>query len=141
MPNRPTAIKDCMRKNPLTINQNANINQAVELIVEYKLTGLTVTDDAGCVVGILSEIECLAAILDTIYNDGDAESALVREVMQTGVNSCSPGDGIVEVAQDMLKTRQRRRPVIEDGRLVGQVSSSNVLWALMEYSRRKAVPN
>jgi CBS domain-containing protein len=128
-----------MRKNPLTINQNANILQAVELIVEYKLTGLTVTDDAGSVVGILSEIECLEAILDTIYNDGDAESALVREVMQTDVNSCAPGDGIVEVAQDMVRTRQRRRPVIENGRLVGQVSSSNMLWALMEYSRRKAL--
>ena len=137
MSNRPTTIADCMRKNPLTINQDANIVQAVEMIVEYKLTGLTVTDDAGCVVGILSEIECLQAVLTTIYNDGDAEQALVKDVMQTDVQSCSPGDGIVEVAQAMLSTRQRRRPVIVDGRLVGQVSSSNVLWALMEYSRRR----
>ena len=67
----------------------------------------------------------------------DAEQALVKDVMQTDVQSCSPGDGIVEVAQAMLSTRQRRRPVIVDGRLVGQVSSSNVLWALMEYSRRR----
>lgn len=137
MPTRPTTIADCMRKNPLTIDQDANILQAVELIVEYKLTGLTVTDAEGSVVGILSEIECLEAILDSIYNDGDAERYLVKEVMKTDVNSCAPGDGIVEVAQDMLKTRQRRRPVITGGMLVGQVSSSNVLWALMEYSRRK----
>ena len=137
MPNRPTTIADCMRKNPLTISEDANIFQAVELIVEYKLTGLTVTDDAGCVVGILSEIECLQAILTSIYNDGDAEHALVKDVMQSDVVSCAPADGIVEVAQDMLNTRQRRRPVMVDGKLVGQVSSSNVLWALMEYSRRK----
>ena len=133
MPNRPTTIADCMRKNPLTISEDANIFQAVELIVEYKLTGLTVTDDAGCVVGILSEIECLQAILTSIYNDGDAEQALVKDVMQSDVVSCAPADGIVEVAQDMLNTRQRRRPVMVDGKLVGQVSSSNVLWALMEY--------
>jgi CBS domain-containing protein len=126
-----------MRKNALTINQDANILQAVEMIVEYKLTGLTVTDDKGCVVGILSEIECLEAVLDSIYNDGDAEHYLVKEVMVTNVNSVTPTEGIVEVAQDMLKTRQRRRPVLVDGRLVGQVSSSNVLWALLEYSRRK----
>ena len=37
----------------------------------------------------------------------------------------------------MLQSRQRRRPVIDDGKLVGQVSSSNILWALMEHSRRK----
>jgi predicted transcriptional regulator len=43
----------------------------------------------------------------------------------------------VEVAQSMLDSHQRRRPVMESGKLVGQVSSSNVLWALMEHSRRK----
>ena len=47
------------------------------------------------------------------------------------------GDSIVEVAQSMVETRQRRRPVVEGGRLVGQVSSNNILWALMEHSRRK----
>jgi len=134
---RPTAIKDCMRKNPLTIKANANIVQAVEMIVEYKLTGLTVSDDNGCVVGILSELDCLQAILTTIYNDGNAEHALVSEVMQSDVNTCNPEDGIVEVAQAMLDSKQRRRPVLTAGKLVGQVSCSNILWALMEYSRRK----
>ncbi|MEP5763359.1 MAG: CBS domain-containing protein [Halieaceae bacterium] len=134
---KPTTIQDCMRKNPLTIGIDANVVQAVEMIVEYKLTGLTVSDDKGCVVGILSELDCLQAILTTIYNDGDAEHALVRDVMQTDVNTCSPEEGIVEVAQAMLDSKQRRRPVLTAGKLVGQVSCSNILWALMEYSRRK----
>ena len=57
--------------------------------------------------------------------------------MSTDLATCAPGDGIVEVAQAMLDTHQRRRPVLENGKLVGQVSSSNILWALMEHSRRK----
>ncbi len=134
---KPTTITDCMLKNPLTIGIDANIAEAVEIMVEYKLTGLTVVDDVNCVVGVLSEIDCLGAILDSIYNDGDAEHALVRDVMNTDLNTCAPSDGIVEIAQSMLDTRQRRRPVLSEGKLVGQVSSSNILWALMEYSRRK----
>nr|WP_232059251.1 CBS domain-containing protein [Kineobactrum salinum] len=59
--------------------------------------------------------------------------------MTSEVNACSASDSIVEVAQSMLSTRQRRRPVIEEGRLVGQVSSRNVLWALLEHSRRKVM--
>ena len=134
---QPTTINDCMRRNPLTINVSANLVQAIEIIVEYKLTGLTVTDDDGRPVGILSELDCLQAILTAIYNDGDPEHAMVRDAMCDELNVCQPTDSIVEVAQSMLSTRQRRRPVIEDGKLVGQVSSSNVLWALMEHSRRK----
>ena len=52
---------------------------------------------------------------------------------------CPGAIGIVEVAQSMLDSRRRRRPVILDGPLVGQVSSSNILWALVEFQRRKVV--
>ncbi len=135
----PSTISDCMRRNPLTISSEANLVQAIETIVEYKLTGLTVTDADGTAVGILSELDCIKAILAALYNDGDPEHSLVKTAMSTDLETCSPGDGIVEVAQAMLDTRQRRRPVLEDGKLVGQVSSSNILWALMEHSRRKVL--
>ena len=134
---QPTTIRDCMRRNPLTISLEANLVEAIEIIFEYKLTGLTVTDASGQVVGILSELDCIQAVLTAIYNEGDPEHSLVRDVMCREVTSCAPGDSIVEVAQSMLQSHQRRRPVIEDGKLVGQVSSNNVLWALMEHSRRK----
>ncbi|MCB1701930.1 MAG: CBS domain-containing protein [Pseudomonadales bacterium] len=126
-----------MHAKPLTVNLDANLVEAIEIIFEYKLTGLTVTDDSGQAVGILSELDCIKAVLAAVYNEGDPERSLVRDVMCTDLVTCKPSDSIVEVAQSMLESRQRRRPVIENGKLVGQVSSSNVLWALMEHSRRK----
>jgi CBS domain-containing protein len=134
---QPTTIKDCMRRNPLTINLDANLVEAIDIIFEYKLTGLTVTDHDGCAVGILSELDCIKAVLTAIYNEGDPEHSLVKDVMCRELVTCKSTDSIVEVAQSMLESRQRRRPVVDDGKLVGQVSSSNVLWALMEHSRRK----
>jgi CBS domain-containing protein len=128
-----------MHRNPLTIRRDANLVQAIETIVEYKLTGITVTDENGAVVGILSELDCLEAILTAIYNDGNPELSLVEDAMCAEVNVCEGGDSIVAVAEAMVKTRQRRRPVLEEGRLVGQVSSNNILWALMEHSRRKVL--
>ena len=134
---KPTQIQDCMRRNPLTIGVDAKLSQAMETIVEHKLTGITVVDEQGCAVGILSELDCLQSVLTAIYNDGDPAHALVQDAMTVEINSCSPADNIVEVAQSMLQTRQRRRPVIDTGKLVGQVSSSNILWALMEHARGK----
>ncbi|WP_235898693.1 CBS domain-containing protein [Parahaliea maris] len=136
MPN-PTKIRDCMHRNPLTIRQDENLVRAISMIVEYKLTGLTVTDGEGTVVGILSELDCIRSILTALYNDGDPEHTLVEDAMHAEVQTCTSETSIVEVAQAMVDTRQRRRPVLEGGKLVGQVSSNNILWALMEHSRRK----
>lgn len=134
---QPTSIAECMHKKPLTIRREASLVEAIETLVDNRLTGVTVVDDKGHPVGVLSELDCIQAVLTAIYNDGDPDLALVHEAMTIDINTCGPEDNIVEVAQDMLKTRQRRRPVIQDGLLVGQVSSSNILWALMEHSRRK----
>ena len=132
----PSQISDCMHANPLTVGPNENLASAVEKIIEYRLTGLTVLDDSGTVIGVISELDCLKGALSAIYNDGGPEHVLVHEVMSDTVNVCKPGDGIVEVAQQMLDTRQRRRPVVRDGKLEGQVSSKNILWALMQHTRR-----
>lgn len=134
---KSAAVSECMHRSPITIAETASIAEAVMTIVDNKLTGITVTNAAGVVVGVISEIDCLKAMLNSIYNDGDPDHRLVSEFMTRALNTCSPDDSIVEVAQSMLETQQRRRPVIENGKLVGQVSSGNVLWALMEYSRRK----
>ena len=134
---QPSTIRDCMRHKPLTVGLDAKLVEAIEIIFEYKLTGLTVIDEQGQAAGVLSELDCIEAVLAAIYNDGDPEHTLVRDAMCTEVVTCEPSDNIVEVAQSMLNSRQRRRPVVEDGKLVGQVSSNNVLWALMEHSRRK----
>ncbi len=139
---KPQNIEQCMHRSPLTITQEKNIVDAVEKMLEYKLTGLTVVDEQQKVVGVISEVDCIRAILNAIYNDGEADEAgCVGDFMTKDVNSCAPQDGIVEVAEAMLATKQRRRPVIVDGKLVGQVSSGNVLWALMEFSRRKVRRN
>lgn len=132
----PSKISDCMRTNPVTAHPDDNLASAVQKIIEYRLTGLTVVDQNGDVVGIISELDCLRGALSAIYNDGDPEHVLVHEIMSTDLHVCSPQDGIVEVAQQMLDTRQRRRPVVQNGKLEGQVSSKNILWALMEHSRR-----
>ncbi|GAB5450233.1 MAG: CBS domain-containing protein [Halioglobus sp.] len=133
---RPGHVADCMRTNPITARPNENLASAVQKIIDHRLTGLTVIDEEGAAIGVISELDCLRGALSAIYNDGDPESVLVHEVMSTDLHTCSPDDGIVEIAQQMMDTRQRRRPVIKDGKLMGQVSSKNILWALMQFTRR-----
>ena len=131
----PTSIRDCMYRNPLTVGREASLTKAIELLVEYKLTGLTVLDDAGAPCGKITELDCIRAVLNAIYNDGNPGNMTVGQAMTDEIHACQPEESIVEVAQRMIDTHQRRNAVIQDGKLVGQVSSSNILWALMEHSR------
>ena len=131
----PTSIRDCMHRNPLTIKRDASLVKAIELLVEFKLTGLTVLEDDGTPCGKITELDCIRAVLNAIYNDGSPDNVSVAQAMTDEVHACSPEESIVEVAQRMIDTHQRRNAVIQNGKLVGQVSSSNILWALMEHSR------
>jgi len=137
----PYTIENCMHTSPATIVCGASIQEAIELIQKHKITGLTVIDDQSCVVGVISELDCLRAVLGTVYNDGNAAIGRVEDYMTRDVESCSPHEDIVAVAQSMLAARHRRRPVIKDGKLVGQLSCRNILWAIMEYSGPQAKKN
>ena len=134
----PTSISDCMHRNPLTIDKDEPLVRAIDLLVEFKLTGLTVLGADGRPCGKITELDCIRAVLNAIYNEGSPENITVGQAMSADIHACDPDETIVEVAQRMIDTRQRRNAVIQDGKLVGQVSSSNILWALMEHSRGRS---
>lgn len=129
-------VRDCMHENPAKIKADATIDEAVKVLLDNKISGLTVVDDENCVVGVLSELDCLKATISATYNEGNTGSGLVGEYMTTEVDSSSPDDDIVSVGQSMLEMRQRRRPVVKNGKLVGQVSCRNILWAVGNYASR-----
>lgn len=130
----PYLIDNCMRKKPATVKADSTIYEAIQLIMDHKITGLTVIDDDHHVLGVISELDCLSAVLGTVYNEGNASVGLVGDYMTPAVISCSPDEDIIAVAQSMLEHRHRRRPVTKNGKLVGQLSCRNILWAIMEYS-------
>ena len=133
----PISIEDCMHKNPATVGARASIGEAIALIQSLKITGLTVVDEDKKVLGVISELDCLRAVLGAVYNEGIGDGGRVEEFMVKDVEFCTPDEDITSVAQDMLKNNRRRRPVVKDGKLVGQLSCRNILWAIMEYTNRR----
>ncbi len=133
----PFLIENCMHKNPVTIRPEAKLSEAIQLIMDHRITGLTVTDEEGYVKGIISELDCLKGMLSNVYNDGQNSPDTVADHMCTEVLSCSPDEDIVKVGQSMLAERHRRRPVVKNGKLVGQLSCRNILWAMMSFTEKK----
>ena len=130
-------VKECMHPNPAKVHANTTIDEAIQMLLDNSISGLTVVDDNDAVIGVLSELDCLRATISAAYNDGDQGTGLVSDFMTSTVDTSTPEEDIVSLAQSMLDKRQRRRPVVKNGKLVGQVSCRNILWAMGNYLRYK----
>ena len=130
---RSLSLEACMVKNPVKIRADATILDAVRLILEHKVSGVCVIDENNQLVGMLSELDCLRAIIERVYIRKESSPGYVYEAMTRQVETKKPGDDIVSVAASMLENKRRRRPVVDDNRLVGQVTCRQILGAINEF--------
>ena len=125
-------LRDYMLTNPVRVNAEDNVLSAMQVIIDNKISGVCVVDDRENLVGILSELDCLRAALGSIYNDTGI--GRVKDYMASdNLVVAHPEEDIVDVAQDMLLKNKRRRPVVEDGRLVGQITCRQLLRAMQKF--------
>lgn len=129
---RSIASVDHMTIAPVTLRPDTPIFEAIRALLERKISGATVLDDQRRVVGVISEKDCLRAILSGTYH-GDA-GGRVRDIMATRVDTVASGTDVVVVAQRLIDERRRRFPVLQDGQFVGQVSCRSILRAVLEFA-------
>ena len=125
-------VRDSMQP-MVTVHQSATVSEAAQIILEHKISGVTVVDESGNLAGILSELDCLRAIVNAVYNGSLPGAAIVEDVMTKEVESNSPNEDIVSVAASMLDHKHRRRPIVENGKLLGQVSCRQILRAIKDF--------
>lgn len=105
------------------------IQDVISTIIDKKIAGAPVLDDQDRLVGMISEKDCLRLIVDEAYHNMPAETRKVSDYMTPKVQSLSPKTNIVEAAVEFLNSPIRRFPVVENGRLIGQVSRRHILRA------------
>jgi len=131
---RSIELRNYMVRHPVTVSPGMTIFEASHKILQYKLSGVCVVDADNNLLGVLSELDCLRAIVDRVYKDGEEDAGTVAEVMTHNVEVNHPHDNITNVAASMLDHKHRRRPIVIDGKLVGQVSCRQILKAIKEFA-------
>jgi len=104
------------------------VMSAINQLVKHHISGAPVVDADGHLVGMLSEMDCMQVGL--IAAEDTCVAGPVSQFMKTNVVSVSPDDSLTQLAQLFFSSRFRRYPVMQDGRLVGQISRSDVLKAI-----------
>jgi CBS domain-containing protein len=111
-----------MQRNVVSILPTATVEQAIRLLRNLDISGAPVVDEDGVLVGIISEF----ALLEIVY-DPNIRNAPVAHFMTRDVLTVSEDALLSDVAGIFIRHRVRRVPVVQDGRLVGVVSRSDLL--------------
>lgn len=128
-------IKDYMNPKPVTVLPETNIADVAKLTLKHKLSGVLVVDKSKVLVGMISELDCLREMSGSIYHEGrNASSLKAQDIMTKEVTIVSPNAQLFDVMTSMLHQGQRRRPVIENGKLIGQVTCRQLLKIITSFS-------
>jgi len=121
-------VRNYMASNPVHVQPDTSIHDAIALLLKHRISGVVVVDSAGSLVGFLSEKDCLDAFLNAEYYESPA--ALVKDVMTTQVATVDPDMDILQAARLFSEKRFHQLPVLQQGRLVGQISRIAVVRAI-----------
>jgi CBS domain-containing protein len=127
MSERPR-IKTYMSRELVTLLPDMEINRAMNLLLDNRISGAPVLDATGNLVGMLSQKDCLKAALHASYYREWGDT--VADYMSDKPVSLDAELDLVEAAEAFLASTFRRFPVMSEGRLVGQISRSDLLRAL-----------
>lgn len=124
-----STVGNCMSANLVTLQPDMDVMEAVEVLAVRGIPGAPVVDDLGNFVGLLTERDCLEAVLKASYY-GEWAGA-VSEFMQTNVRTIDADTSIFDAARLFIETKLRGFPVMENNRIVGQLNRSDLLRALV----------
>ena len=122
-------IADYMTKNIMTLKQDADVLATIKQLLSHKITCAPVLDPAGKLVGMFSEKDSMKVVLDASYNQG--MSGIVSDFMNHNIISVEAGSSIVDLADKFQDSSVRSFPVFSNNKLVGIVSRTDVLRALV----------
>jgi len=139
---------DIMTRQVVTLRPEESAEAAAQKLIDHGVSAAPVVDDAGCLVGILSEGDFVAYPSKTgvkgrwlrfLYDQPEprledlASSRRMRvgHLMTRDVVAVADNTPIDVVARLMTRRRVKRLPVIRDGKLAGIVSRVDLLAALI----------
>ena len=115
--------------NMITFKPDQSILEAIDIIIDKKISGAPVLDELHHLVGNLSEKDCLRIIVDQAYHNLPVASSKVSDYMSINVLSFPPTTNVVDAAIEFLNSPIRRYAVVKNGALIGQVSRRDILRA------------
>ena len=110
-------VGEIMTPNVISVSEDATSREVAQVLDRHRISGLPVCDDAGHMVGLISEFDLIAK--------PDAHTA--GEAMTRDVISVMEDTSVDEVRYLLVHRRIKRVPVLRGQKLVGIVSRADLV--------------
>ena len=117
-------VKDIMTSPVITIDEDAPVNKAAQLMDKNKVGCIIVTSKKGKPLGIITERDLVTRVL---AKNARPSKLTVKEVMTSPLIAIDPDETLSEAARRMSRLSIRRLGVMYKENLVGLISSKDIL--------------
>jgi CBS domain-containing protein len=107
---------EIMTRNVVSVLDVSTIEDAARTLARHRISGLPVVNDAGTLVGLVTEHDLIAK-----------SGRFVSDIMSRSVISVTADTEVEQVQHLLTNQRIRRVPVVQDGKVVGIVSRSDLV--------------
>jgi CBS domain-containing protein len=126
----PTA-RQIMTTDLVVFRPEQPVGEVIRTLIDRRISGAPVVGTAGELLGVVSEADCLRALASGAYEAEPFETRRrIGDLMTTRQVTIDPSLDIYAIAHTFLNHSLRRLPVVEHGRVIGQVSRRDILKAI-----------
>lgn len=118
-------VQEIMTKQVVSLAPDTSVGEARDMLVQYRIHGAPVVDEQNRLVGMVSFIDLSAK-----------PGSRVVDVMTVEPLVLGPSANVEDVASLMLDQMVRRVPIVEDGRVLGIVSASDIIQLFLNLHER-----
>ena len=128
----PFKVSDYMTRNLITFKSDQGIEQVIDTLIKHRISGAPVVNENQELIGIISEGDCIKHISESRYYNMPMENNTVEKHMIKNVETIDGDMNIFDAATKFIKAKRRRFPIVENGKLIGQISQKDILIAAMK---------
>jgi CBS domain-containing protein len=132
---RSVKVKDYMATQLVTLSAEVSAIEAMRLFLQKGISGAPVVGAKGELIGVLSEADLMQVVIQDSYYDENA--GVVADFMKFPVETVDANADIYSVAERFIHEKRRRYPVLENGKLIGQISRRDILRAVEDFLLRQ----
>ena len=126
------AVRDYMTRDLITFTPDQTIESVMQALINNRISGGPVVNDKNELIGIISEGDCIKQISESRYYNMPMQDKTIEKHMAMDVETIDGNMNIFDAANKFLEAKRRRFPIVENGKLVGQISQKDVLKAAMK---------